>query len=162
MHKFSVRFFVIAICIWIADALTKVWAVDALSAGQTIEVFGSYFRFRLVYNTGGVFGTFQGNPMVFQFLTGFAIVFLFFYFIKTPEDSPLFRFSVSLITGGAFGNFTDRFFRHGVVDFIDMGVNYYRWPTYNIADSFITTGAILLGIAFYRIEKEMKASKLSS
>jgi signal peptidase II len=162
MHKFSSRFFIVVSLIWIADAITKIWAVDSLSNGETIEVLGTYLRFRLVYNTGGVFGTFQGNPMIFQFLTGFAIVFLFFYFIKTPEDSPLFRTSVSLIMGGAFGNFTDRFFRHGVVDFIDMGVGYYRWPTYNIADSFISTGAVLLAIAFYKIEKELKAKQSGS
>ena len=91
--------------------------------------------------------------MIFQILTGVSIVFLIIYFIKIPDKNNLFIWSVSFILGGAFGNFTDRFFRHGVVDFIDMGIDNHRWPAYNIADSSISVGAVLLIIAFYKMEK---------
>ena len=153
------RFIGVVTLVWFLDFITKCWAVDALSSGTVISVFGHWFRFYLVYNTGGVFGIFQGNPMVFQCLTGIAIIFLLIYFIKTPDKNDLFIWAVSLILGGAFGNFTDRFFRHGVVDFIDMGIGNKRWPAYNIADSCISIGACLLIIAFYQMEKALKASE---
>ena len=146
------RFFSIVIIIWFLDLLTKMWAVSKLSSGHFINLISDYLVFRLVYNTGGVFGIFQGYPMVFQVLTGFAILFLFFYFIQTPNKISLFNLAISLILGGAFGNFTDRFFRHGVVDFIEMGIGSYRWPTYNVADMSISVGACLLIIAFYIME----------
>ncbi len=153
------RFFSTVVICWSLDVVTKIWAVDALSNYKLISVIGDYLRFRLVYNTGGVFGIFQGNPMVFQVLTGIAIVFLIIYFIKTVPKSDLFIWAVSLILGGAFGNFTDRFFRVGVVDFIDMGIGAKRWPTYNVADSCISIGAVLLAIAFYKMEKEAQAKQ---
>ena len=150
------RFVSVVVVIWILDFLTKWWAVDALSGGRSVPVLGDWLRFYLVYNTGGVFGIFQGNPMVFQSLTGVAIIFLLVYFIKTPDKNNLFIWAVSFILGGAFGNFTDRFFRIGVVDFIDMGIGTKRWPTYNVADSCISIGACLLIIAFYQMEKKQK------
>ncbi len=153
------RFISVVAILWLLDVLTKYWAVSVLSSGKVIPVFGHWFRFYLVYNTGGVFGIFQGNPMVFQYLTGIAIIFLLVYFIKTPDKNNLFIWAVSFILGGAFGNFTDRFFRHGVVDFIDMGIGSKRWPAYNIADSCISIGACLLMIAFYQMEKALKASE---
>ena len=146
---------VIFIC-WLLDLLTKTWAVEALSDHKVVNVLGDILRFRLAFNTGGVFGIFQGNPMVFHILTGLAIIFLVVYFIKTPEKNNLFIWAISFILGGAFGNFTDRFFYYGVVDFIDMGIGSSRWPTYNFADSCISTGAVLLIIAFYQKEKAAK------
>ncbi|MCB1147561.1 MAG: signal peptidase II [Leptospiraceae bacterium] len=152
-EKITLRFISIITLIWVADFFTKVWAVKELSSGQVINIVSDVFRFQLVYNTGGVFGIMQNNAMFFQFLTGFAILFLLFYYIKTEDGNTAFNFAISFILGGAVGNFTDRFFRHGVVDFIDMGIGNARWPTYNIADAFISTGAVLLAIAFFQIEK---------
>ncbi len=153
------RFCSVIFIIWGFDFFTKWWAVDALSNNKFIPIFGDWLRFYLIYNTGGVFGIFQGNPMIFQSLTGVAILFLLIYFIKTPDKNNLFIWAVSFILGGAFGNFTDRFFRHGVVDFIDMGIGNTRWPAYNIADSCISIGAFLLIIAFYQMEKALKKSE---
>ena len=151
---------VIAIC-WFLDLISKTWAVEALADYKVIYVLGDVLRFRLVFNTGGVFGIFQGNPLTFHILTGLAITFLIIYFIKTPDKNNAFIWATSLIVGGAFGNFTDRFFYHGVVDFIDMGIGNLRWPTYNIADSCISIGAVILIIAFYKMEKAAKNKSLS-
>ena len=151
------RTVIVIIIVWLLDLITKTWAVDALANNKVINVFGDVLRFRLAFNTGGVFGIFQGNPLTFHILTGLAIVFLIIYFIKTPNKNNIFIWATSLILGGAFGNFTDRFFYHGVIDFIDMGVNDLRWPTYNIADSCISIGAVTLIIAFYKMEKAAKA-----
>ena len=144
------------VLIAILDFFSKIWAENVLGNGKTINIFGDILRFRLIYNTGGVFGIFPNNAKIFQVLTGVSIVLLITYFVYTPQKTPLFIRAISLILGGAFGNFIDRFFRHGVVDFIDMGVGIYRWPTYNVADSSISVGAVLLIFALYQIEKLTK------
>ncbi len=160
-QKVDIKFISTFIIIWALDMATKFWALDFLDAAKNpeyaysgYEVLGNFLRFRLTHNTGGVFGIFQGNAIIFHILTGFAILFLLFYYIKTPDFSRMFQISISFIVGGALGNFTDRFFRPGVVDFIDMGIGTYRWPTYNVADSFITVGALVLALAFYLMEKK--------
>ncbi|RME90829.1 MAG: signal peptidase II [Candidatus Hydrogenedentota bacterium] len=158
-ERFSLRFFTIMILIWVLDMLTKYWALGALGSGKTISVIGDLLVFRLVYNTGGVFGTFQGNPFIFHVLTGIAIVFLLLYYAKTPDYSTTFSIAISFVLGGALGNFTDRFFRPGVVDFIDMGIGSYRWPTYNLADAFISIGAVLLLFSFAKEAKQAEKVK---
>lgn len=156
MNRLNIRFISTVILVAAADILTKLWAVKNLDNYKQIILIEEYLTFKLVYNTGGVFGIFQGNPMFFQVLTGLAIIFLVIYYLKTPEYSTGFSVAISFILGGAVGNFTDRFFRPGVVDFIDMGIGTSRWPTYNIADAFISTGAVLLAIAFFVLERRAK------
>jgi signal peptidase II len=156
MKKFNIRFFIVALTISSADVLTKMWAVKTLSGKPIVSVIGDFLQFRFVINTGGVFGIFQGNPVLFHILSGLAIVFLIIYYIKTTDQDIVFEFAMASVAGGAFGNFTDRFFRPGVVDFIDMGFWEHRWPTYNIADVGISVGAGLLLLAFYRMEKKAK------
>ena len=163
MKKINSRFVSIIILVWAIDVLSKFIVVEALSNNEVISFWGGLVHFRLVYNSGGVGGIFQGYPFVFQMLTGLGIVFLLVFYIKFEEHSNLFRLSLSLIIGGALGNFTDRFYRHGVVDFIDLDLPGFipidRWYTFNLADSFILTGAILLTISFILIEIRVKTQK---
>ena len=161
MKKFDVRFFIIVIVGWGLDFITKILAVQNLSNNETIKLVGDFIAFRLVYNTGGVFGIAQGNPFIFHIMMGIAIIFLLVYYIKTESNDKYFSIAIASTMGGALGNFTDRFFREGVVDFIDMGYGVHRWPTYNVADAFISAGGLLLVITLWRMEK-MEKEKLAS
>jgi signal peptidase II len=154
MNKVTLRTVSIIFLAWTADFITKYFAVINLSDFKSVSILGDFLKFRLVYNTGGVFGIFQGNALVFQILTGFAIIFLFVYYLKSPQQDKFFNFAIAFVLGGALGNFTDRFFRTGVVDFVDMGLGNFRWPTYNVADMFISFGGVLLIISFYYAEKK--------
>ncbi len=162
MNKVNFRFFAIVFGIWTADFFSKIAAEKALLGGDIIPLVGDLLQFRLVYNTGGVFGVLQNNAIFFHIMTGIAIIALITYFIKTKENHIVFQIAISFILGGAFGNFTDRFFRIGVVDFIDMGIGANRFPTYNIADTFITFGAILLAITFFFLTKEEESKSTSN
>ena len=162
MKRYNVRFFSIVIIIWALDVLTKFWAESALSGGNAVNLVGELLRFSLTYNRGGVFGIFQGYPLVFQGLTGLSITFLVLYYHFTHDGNNRFDLAISMILGGALGNFTDRFFREGVVDFIDMGVGAYRWPTWNVADAFILFGALTLLLAYFQMEKAMKEKEAAS
>lgn len=145
----------VAFAVWLFDFISKLWAEKTFSQLFQLNVLGEWLRFRLVYNTGGVFGIMPGNPFVFHVITGVALLLLFIYFLRSKEGE-LFNASMALVLGGALGNFTDRFFRHGVVDFIDMGIGIHRWPTYNVADIFILFGAVLMAIYFFKNPASMQ------
>jgi len=157
MNKLTLRAISIIVLAWAADFFSKYLIVKNLSGNETINILGDILRFRLVYNTGGVFGIFQGNTLLFHILTGFAIIFMLIYYLKSPEQDKFFDLAICFVLGGALGNFTDRFFRVGVVDFIDMGFGGYRWPTYNVADIFVSLGGFFLVISFYLAEKKQLA-----
>jgi len=98
--------------------------------------------------------------VVFVVLPLILLIALVGYFIKSDEFTGLQRWALAAIIGGGFGNMVDRLFRpEGVVDFID--VRFYgifgleRWPTFNIADSSVVIGGILLAVSFI-FEKEGK------
>jgi len=139
------------------DIITKNLAVEHLGHYRSLDFLGGFLRFELTYNQGGVFGIMQGYQNFFLIVSiGVLIIMIAYYFYEKHMPS-LFRYSMALIIGGAVGNIIDRLIpaRPGVVDFISMGVDgIYRWPTYNIADSAIVAGAVLLVIVVFREEKK--------
>ena len=156
-QKFPLWFIGLFSVVWISDLLSKLWVIkNILPHTPPKEILGSILRFTYTENTGGVFGIFQGNPLLFQLMTGAAIIFLVVYYYRVEESSRIFQAAIASILGGACGNFTDRFYKLGVVDFIDLGFGDFRWWIFNIADAFISVGAILLAIAFYQMEKAAK------
>lgn len=132
-----------ALAVLTADQLTKAWAVAALDSGP-VHVIGP-LRLALVYNRAGAFGL--GGAFV-PFLAVVAlVVVLVMATTGSAAARPLVAVSLGLLVGGALGNVADRLFRGdggfldgAVVDFLDVGF----WPVFNLADSAITLGSILL------------------
>lgn len=158
--KFTPPFFAVLVVVYALDLASKLWILKRLTVmGQSESVIGNFLYFTLTRNEGGVFGMLQGHAWLFQVLTGFAILFLLYYYYRSPEGSLVFTLAIAAILGGALGNFTDRFYGStpGVVDFIDVRFGQFRWFIFNVADAFICVGAFLLAIAFYRFEKAEKA-----
>ncbi len=122
----------------IFDRVTKVAAVAYLSTQHSIPVLPGIFHFTLAHNTGAAFSMMRGQTPVLIGVTVCAIAFIIAHFKKS---SALERFALSLILAGAVGNLIDRVFLGYVIDFLDFRV----WPVFNIADSAITCGAVLLG-----------------
>jgi signal peptidase II len=124
------------------DALTKQWAMSALADGP-VDLFGSV-RLNLIRNKAGAFGL--GGAFV-PFLAVAALVLVLFMVTRgdATEKLPM-ALALGLVLGGAFGNVADRVFRSpgflrgAVVDFVDVGF----WPVFNLADSAITCGCLLL------------------
>lgn len=119
-------------------------------------VIGNVVKFTYIRNPNSVFGLNFGGAVVSTTLTIIAFIFVLFLFWKS--DSKFSLTSLSFIIGGALGNLTDRFLYMEVIDFIDVGVGNWRWPTFNVADSFVTIGLILLIIYFVLIESSYKKS----
>lgn len=140
-----------------ADIYTKHLALGSLGYYRTIDFFGGFLRFDLTFNQGGVFGILQGYKSFFLVVSVAVLALMVAYYFYEKTMPALFRIAMGLIIAGAMGNIIDRLIpgRIGVVDFISVGVDgIYRWPTFNVADMVIVTGAFLLVIVVYREDKK--------
>lgn len=138
-----------------ADRITKMIVSHFMDLHQSIPVIPNLFNFTYVKNTGGAFGILAtwDSPMrrgFFIIASLAAIVLLWFLYRQAASGSSrLLRLSLVFIGGGAFGNLYDRAVSGGVVDFFDFYIGSYHWPAFNIADSGITVGAVILAYLFY-------------
>ncbi|MCZ6760527.1 MAG: signal peptidase II [Gemmatimonadetes bacterium] len=138
------------------DFITKRLAVASLS-GFPRSVISDWLNLQLVYNPGAAFGIGVGqySRVVFSALAIAALIVLGLMVRNTDESNHARLAALALICGGAFGNLIDRFISsRGVVDFIDVGIGTMRWPTFNIADTAVTCGAIVLAFVLSREGKE--------
>jgi len=126
------------------DRITKIFFSNLLSLGESLPIIRNAIHMTLVHNTGIAFGLFKNQGIVFIIIPLIMIVLLTynFYHYKYNNEklSRLYVVAVSLILAGAIGNLIDRILYGYVIDFIDLRV----WPVFNIADSAITIGAVLL------------------
>ena len=136
----------------IADIVTKVLAESALTPTRPIPVLGDFVQLRLVFNQCAAFGLCLGTYSRWIFF-GLAIVALFVLraMVRSARPGDRFRLvSLALVCAGALGNVIDRIRSpRGVVDFVDVGIGSTRWPTFNVADSAITVGAIALAVSLW-------------
>lgn len=148
------RFWGIVAAIVIADAFTKMLAVDFLSAARLPrEIIGEVVRFTLVYNRGAAFGLDLGphSRWIFTGLTLGALVLLAHLYRTTRAGDVVRTIALALVCGGAIGNLVDRLkSARGVVDFVDVGIGTMRWPTFNVADAAVSCGAVLLAVVLWR------------
>jgi signal peptidase II len=122
------------------DQLSKVIISRSLYFNQSVPVIKGFFHLTLVHNRGAAFGILKNQAALFIFTSLFAIILLILS-LKNNRHKKLFSVALSLILAGALGNLIDRLFFGYVIDFLDFRV----WPVFNIADSAITVGAVLLG-----------------
>jgi len=134
------------------DYVTKIWAIDTLKGKADITVIEGFFDFSYLENRGAAFGIFQGRVYLLAFVSMIIMAVLFVMYQKTKKKTKLLTISTALILTGAIGNLIDRL-RYGfVVDFISWHwKNTYYFPTFNVADIFITVGTGLL--IFYIIKE---------
>jgi len=135
------------------DQLTKFLALRGLSPQSSVSVIPQVLDLTLVKNSGVAFGLFSGYaPALFTVIT-ISLVFLFMIANRSHGTaahgtSPTDRWALSLILGGAIGNWIDRLRFEAVIDFIDFHI----WPVFNIADAAITIGVCLyfIRVLFYK------------
>jgi signal peptidase II len=89
--------------------------------------------------------------------TAFAAVVVITYSVRSPVHNRLLQFALALILGGALGNLYDRLSYGYVVDFLEFYLGTYHWPAFNIADSAITVGVVLLALEILRSETPSRA-----
>jgi len=149
-----VKYAVITLLAVAVDQISKTAVARSFSPGEWTPVLGDFFRLTLVLNPGGVFGTRLGSSNFYTFISVLAIGVTLWFFFKSKTDGVIFRTGLSLILGGAIGNLIDRFRFGEVVDFLDFdffninlpGFYLDRWPVFNLADSFVLVGMVLIVI----------------
>jgi signal peptidase II len=140
----------------VADFLTKRMAISALDYGMARNVLGDWLRFTLVFNKGAAFGTTVGESSRWIF-TALAAVILIVLIRMAHQASPAERWkllALGMVCGGALGNLIDRLrWTKGVVDFIDVGIGEHRFWVFNVADSAVSVGAVLLVLVLWAEER---------
>jgi len=144
-----------AAAVLVLDQLVKYLVVANLAGRPPLDVIGSFVQLRYTTNSGGAFSLLTGAPLFFGVM---AIVIIGGIVYASRRTQPLSMLVVlGLILGGALGNLTDRLFRGNegllrgeVVDFVKVGI----WPVFNLADSCVVVGGILLAIFLGRAERE--------
>jgi signal peptidase II len=149
-----VALLITAAVIVVVDQVTKSLALENLSDGP-IDVIEGVVTLRLTYNPGGAFGVLQGVPNFFLIATTVIVVFIL-YWARTVQ-STAWAIPLGLVLGGGLGNLFDRVLRDTdgrVVDFVDLHI----WPVFNVADSAISIGVIVLLIMSFRTERRLDDS----
>lgn len=136
------------------DQITKAAIFRSINPYGVRSVIPDFFNLVYVRNKGAIFGFFSNadSSFIFVLLTVFSLAALglvVYYFIKTPVSEKLMNVSLSLILAGALGNQIDRIMRGYVIDFLDFKFWGWHWPSFNVADSCISTGAVLLIFIFF-------------
>ena len=132
-------------------SLRPILQVSCAAVPRPVRVFPSqgFFRITHTFNTGSIFGLFQGNntPLILVSFVGVAVLILLCRSQRFPTG--LLRLSLGLQLGGAFGNLVDRLRLGHVIDWVDIG----PWPVFNVADACIVTGLIILAWLFIMAER---------
>jgi signal peptidase II len=147
--------------VFAADQLTKAWALARLQPGRSVPVVTGLVDLTLVFNTGVAFGFLSRLPpdwrwIVTVFSLAALVLLVSVAWRIVPQGGRLGRAALGLVFGGATGNLLDRWRVGGVVDFLDVHWRQYHWPAFNVADSAITVGVVLLAaeLAFGRAPEE--------
>jgi signal peptidase II len=157
-----------AAALFLADQASKAWAVRRLRHGDVVKVFDGVLHFAYAENPGIAFGRLQeggefGRWMLAA-LAALAVVGLLAYFFRTKRADDRILGALALLLAGVAGNLCDRVRLGHVIDFVEVYIGSYQWPTFNVADAAICTGAALLALDLLlegrqegRRQKAMKA-----
>ncbi len=147
------RWLWLAAAIVLADQLTKLAVVRSFAFGERLAVVPGLFDLTLLFNRGAAFSFLAGaGGWQRWFFTGLGVAAAVFivWLLARHGSQRLFAFSLTLILGGAIGNVIDRIVRGQVVDFLLVYWQRWHWPAFNVADSAITVGALLLIVDEFR------------
>ncbi|HEX5950195.1 MAG TPA: signal peptidase II [Actinomycetota bacterium] len=144
--------YAVAAAAYALDRITKAWAETSLADRPPIEVISGVLHLTFTTNSGGAFGLGQSAPWLFAGAT--IVVVGIIVAVSTRLTGSLTAVALGLVLGGALGNLTDRALRGPglsghVIDFVDVRV----WPVFNVADSAVLIGAVLLAVSSFRREE---------
>ena len=145
----------LALLVFVLDQFTKYVVRESLPYRYSFPDQG-FFRFTHTHNTGSAFGILQGQnfPLIFVAIIGITVLLIIYS--THPKPNKWLSVSIGLQIGGAIGNLCDRLHQGGVTDFLDVG----PWPVFNIADSSIVVGLIVLCWLFMRPSPNVSEGKI--
>lgn len=157
----------LGVAIVVVDQVTKYWIMQSMRLHESIPIIPNLFSLTYIRNPGAAFGLLAGSSnafrMVFFGITSlFALALLGTILFRLPEKDWVGQLSIAGILGGAIGNLIDRLRFGEVIDFLDVYVESYHWPAFNVADSAITVGVacLIIHFAFERKETALPATEI--
>jgi len=150
------------LCVLFADLSSKHYAESVLREGESVQILGSFLQFTLLHNSGTTFGLFSAtSPFLAILLPKLILVLVVFIcflnvakFIKSARLQILSSVCFLAIIGGSCGNVIDRLTDRTVTDFIDIGIQSYRWYVFNVGDAFQFLGGLtVLSILAWQHQK---------
>ena len=145
MIIFTIIFLIIDIC-------TKLIINKYLVVNESILVIKHFLNITHVRNTGAAWSLFSNQTILLLIVSTIVIIGIILYIKKNKPTNIIEKIAYSMILGGAIGNFTDRILYGYVIDFIDITLFGYNYPIFNLADTFIVIGVIILIIISWRCE----------
>ena len=139
----------VAAVVFVIDRVTKAWVSDNIPLGTARPVVGDYVRIVHAQNTGAAFGLLPERTTLLSVLSVVAVLAIVYYYRQIASNSALVSATLGMQLGGAFGNLLDRITQGYVVDFVDVGVGDVRFWAFNVADSSIVVGIILVTLALW-------------
>jgi len=154
-NKFNSTLFFLFLTLVILDQVTKELVINFFNLYDSVALL-PIINLTFVVNYGFAFGLLN-NPSLNQLLVSLVIlaIILYFLYLLIKTQDKVFQLTLTLILAGALGNFIDRIFRGFVIDFIDIYIGKYHWPAFNIADSCITVGFVVLMINILFLNKKL-------
>jgi len=149
------KYLLLSLAVVLLDQLSK-WMISThLPLYGTREVLPGFFRLWHVRNPGAVWGILSSHPnglvpKIITILSILSLLLIVYYFLRIGAQCRLELVSFSFILGGAAGNIIDRLRLGYVVDFLDCSIKGRHWPTFNVADSFISIGVAILILSLWR------------
>ncbi|WLV25699.1 signal peptidase II [Aciduricibacillus chroicocephali] len=152
-------YYLLAILVIGLDQWTKWLIVKKMDLYESIPVIDGFFHLTSHRNRGAAWGILEGKMFFFYVVTIVVVAGIVYYMQKHAKGNRPLSVSLALILGGAIGNFIDRATRKEVVDFFDFNIFGYHYPIFNIADSALVIGIVmLLIVSFIEERKKGKAS----
>jgi signal peptidase II len=151
-----VFYYLIALFVILLDQFTKWLIVNNMFLGESIPIIDNVLYITSHRNSGAAWGILQGQMWLFYVVTIIVIVAIMYYIHKAVKGKRLLGISLAFMLGGAIGNFIDRVLRKEVVDFIHTYIFGYNFPVFNIADSALVIGVVLLMIQMLLEERASK------
>ncbi|EJQ86085.1 lipoprotein signal peptidase LspA [Bacillus toyonensis] len=137
-------YYVIALFVIAIDQISKWLIVKNVELGMSIPIIDNVLYITSHRNRGAAWGILEDKMWFFYIITVVFVVFIVMYMKKYAQTDKLLGISLGLILGGAIGNFIDRVFRQEVVDFIHVYIFSYNYPVFNVADSALCIGVVLI------------------
>lgn len=152
-------YYVIAVVMIVIDQWTKYLVIENMTIGESIPIIDNIFYLTSHRNPGAAWGILQGQMWFFYMITLIVVGIIIYYIEHYAKTNRLLGVSLGLVLGGAIGNLIDRVRFQEVVDFVDVYIFSYDYPIFNVADSSLVVGVILIGIItlFEEIRKDKKA-----
>ncbi len=149
-------YYVLALVVLILDQLSKYIVSHAMQVGESIPIIPNVLELTSLRNTGAAWSILEGKMLFFYIVSIVVLAIVIYYMQKIGRFHPLLGTSLGLIIGGTLGNFVDRLVHGKVVDFIHVYIGTYSYPIFNLADSALCVGAILLLIYSLKDNKKEK------